>query len=71
MAIRQLITEMTFYHYRVEIIYHSLDNGAHGFMYAIYEGDGIVGASNLIFKTALKAGHGALSALEEMHNEKD
>lgn len=70
MDIKTHITTMTFYHFRVEISYYSLENGKHGFSYGVYEGEQIVAASNIIYKTALEAGHGALDALEVLHGKK-
>jgi hypothetical protein len=71
MASEMYITQTTFYNYRAEIFYRSSDDGMFGFFFRLFEGQYHIVDSAPIYKTALEAGHGALSKLEEIHNEKD
>lgn len=65
------ITTMTFWSYSIDIFYQARENGSFGYAYSIKEGEVFIDQSDNEFRTALKAGHGALTKLQGIHNEKD
>jgi hypothetical protein len=65
------ITTMTFWSYSVDIFYEVKLGALYGYAYMIKEGENVIDQSANCYGSALKAGHGALNKLQEIHNEKD